>query len=189
MAQLKISHNGFTLTSKWFVYEDDYENMEITEGPSYGYQTVTFDYSLPTGAEVKGAKVHATWSYPSTGFYWRGINGTNPDSDGMVDVEIDPSLKSIDVLFSFRAKGHTNATGDQSDSTTVSDVYLLIEYTYGGILYRTVSGGLVPYRFYHAENGALVPYRLFCRPGDKLYTVDGEQLYTAEGYTVRVLGE
>lgn len=167
MAEIKIEHANISLTSTWYVTEDMYENMEISSGPTTASKSVTFEYALPAGTTVKSAKVHSRWSSPSSGFYFRNVNGVAPDSDGMVAVEIDPAETSVKVTFSFRARGSTSSTGSHSGTTTVSEIYLLIE-TEGGYIYLGEGGKLVPYQLCRGEDGKLVPYQLHHAEGGKL---------------------
>ena len=162
MAELKVTHDSFRLTSTWTVYEDSYENLEITSGPSWAAKTVTFNYKIPAGAKLLGAYVHSEWGYPTSGFYAKTVNSIwVPDDTGNVTVEIDPSATSVDVVFRFRANGSASyPIGNREGSTTISNIYLLITYKLNGIIYHAVSGELVPYQLYRAENGVLVPYQI-----------------------------
>ena len=161
MAELKVTHADFSLTSNWRVVTGSNGVKEITEGPSYTSKTVTFEYKLPAGAKVLRAYVHSVWGIPLSGFYTKKVNSTwVPEDTGNVDVELDPEATSLDVVFYFRAIGDTTATGYRSGTTAISDIYLLIEYEHSGIIYHAESGVLVPYKLYHAENGELVPYLL-----------------------------
>ena len=167
MAKIKVNHDSITLTSTWRVVTGSNGVKEITEGPSVDSKTITFKYALPAGTRVKSAKVHSTWGSPLSGFFFRRVNGVAPDSDGMVDVEIDPAETSVSVTFSFKALGNTTATGYHSGATTIFEIYLLIE-TAGGYIYRAEGGKLVPYQLCRAEGGKLVPYQLHHAENGKL---------------------
>ena len=193
MAEIRVDAADFSLVSYWKVVTGSNGVKEITEGPSTATNTVTFAYDIPGLVKVQRARVHSTWGDPLSGYALRTVNGVTPDADGMVDVEIDTSQNSIDVVFSFRANGNTTSTGDRSGAASVSDVYLLIETKGGsGYLYRFENGELVPYKFHRVENGALVPYLLMCTleptTVSQLYTSAGETVYTADGNNFKVLG-
>lgn len=161
MAELKVTHADFSLTSNWRVVTGSNGVKEITEGPSYASKTVNFEYKIPAGAEVLRAYVHSVWGSPLSGFYTKNVNSTwVPEDTGNVDVELDPEATSLDVVFYFRAVGDTTATGYRSGTTNISDIYLMIEYKQNGIIYRAVNGALVPYQLYRAEDGVLVPYQI-----------------------------
>ena len=159
MAEIKVQHDSFYMYSKWRVVTGSGGVKEITSGPSVDTKVITFEYDLPEGTTIKSAKVHSSWTYPTSGFFFRRVNGAAPDSESMVDVEIDPEASSVEVGFSFKARGDTNATGYRTGSTLVHDVYLLIETGSGGsYIYRAEGGKLVPYQLCRAEGGKLVPY-------------------------------
>lgn len=92
----------------------------------------------------------------------------------------------------------TYTLGTHTSSALVDQIYLLIEYEGGTeYIYHAEGDTLVPYRFYRAESGALVPYNLFGTPGayveddddtSQFYTVSGEQFFTSDGNTFKVLG-
>ena len=162
MAQTRIDYGQdktIKLTSS-FVVDEKVTGERYVQSRTTDTTSITLEYDLPNGSEIKRAQVYATWSYPSYGFYYRAINGINTSGEA-VDIEIDPSATSIQIGFTFTARGHTDAVGTYSDSTRISDIYLLIEYTCGVYLYHAENGALVPYQLYHAENGELVPYQLF----------------------------
>lgn len=161
MAEIISRVADFNMTSEWTVVTGSNGVKEITSGPTTASVPVTFTYELPSGANVTSAKVHANWGSPLSGFAIRTINGVTPDSDGMVNVEINPAATSITVTFRFKANGNTTATGNRSAVASLTDVYLLIETSGGsGYIYRVENGVLVPYKFYRAEGGKLVPYQI-----------------------------
>ncbi|MBQ8570253.1 MAG: hypothetical protein IJ444_01945 [Kiritimatiellae bacterium] len=186
MAQLRVDYSGsFNLSSTWYVVEDSYENMEINSGPTTASKTITLEYALPADAKITSAKLYSTWSSPNTGFKTRTVNGVTPTSreNGYVDVEIDAAASSISATFKFKANGSTSqGTGSHSGATTVSNIYLLIEYTssstggdsggttpLSGIscIYKCVNGELVAYNLYKCVDGKLVPYNLYkCVDGE-----------------------
>ena len=170
MAELRVDYDStFSLSSIWYVSEDDYENMYITSGPTTSSKTITLEYKLPSKAEIASAKIHSSWSSPLGGFAIRTVNGSSLDSNGFAPVDIDPTATSINVEFKFKSNGNKTSTGNHSGSTTVSDIYLLVEYSGGAkvsYFYHVENGELIPYRLYHVENGVLVPYNLFkCEDG------------------------
>ena len=172
MAELTVDYGQkIYLTSRWFVYEDDYENLEITSQPSWAAATATFEYNIPVGAEIVGAYVHSEWSYPTdgNGFDAKTVNGTWVPNDGNVNVTIDPASTSLDVIFRFRVNGSASyPTGNRDGSTTISNIYLVIQYKWNGLVYFVVSGELTPYQIYHAEGDNLVQYQLFKAEDNKL---------------------
>lgn len=162
MAQLQVNAEDFSLTSTWYVTEDMYENFEISSGPTTAGKTITFGYSLPAGAKVTGAYIHAVWGYPNSGFYSRYINDVGAPTSGNTAIEIDPEATEVAVTFKFRANGSTTqGTGSHSGVSRLTEVYLMIEYELGGYIYRVVGGVLTPYQVFRAENGALVQYQLY----------------------------
>lgn len=160
MAELKVTHDDFALFSTWRVVTGSNGVKEITEGPSWAAKTVNFAYKIPAGAKLLGAHVHSVWSYPTSGFYAKTMNEKWVPDTGIVDVEIDQEATSFEALFRFRANGNTTSTGYTTAETKITEVYLLIEYKLNGIIYRAVSGELVPYQLYRAEDGVLVPYQI-----------------------------
>lgn len=162
MAELIIKHDSFSLTSSWYVYEDDYENLSITSGPSWAAKTVTFEYKIPAGAEILGAYVHSEWGSPLSGFSTKSVNETWVPSDGNVNVVIDPTATSFDATFRFKANGSASyPIGDRYGTTEITNIYLAIQYKLNGLVYLAVSGSLVPYQIYHAEGDQLSQYQLF----------------------------
>ena len=187
MAQIRVAHDEFTLTSTWHNSADS-----GSSAPSTATRKITFEYSVPANTEVKSAKVHTSWSSPLGGFAVRTVNGKTPDDDGFVTVEIDPEGSSISMTVAFKSYGTTDE-GNHSGKTKVSEVYLLIEYAYQSCIFRAEDGVLVPYNFYRVEEGALVMYRFFGIPGDssaqQLYTADGKLYRTTDSENFKVLGE
>lgn len=162
MAQLTINHESFALTSSWVVYEDSYEYLSITSGPSLAEKTVIFEYKIPVGAEVLGAHLHSEWGDPLSGFAIKTVNGIWVPSDGNVDVEIDPAATTFNATFRFKANGSASyPIGNRSGITNITNIYLVIQYKINGLIYLAESNALVPYQIYHAENSQLVPYQLF----------------------------
>lgn len=187
MAQLRIDADGFMLTSTW-VCRVTYKYSTSDNSPSgstcqqlnfsSATNTVQFDVSMPSGAEVLSAKVHADHT---TGLYGGAfkINNITPDDDGFVKIDApDFSSGSIDVQFSWAANMDSTTAHageapefngsysrvvatDHESPSTITNVYLLIEYKQNGLIYRAVSGAIVPYQIYRAEGGSLAPYQLF----------------------------
>jgi hypothetical protein len=170
MAKSEIKYGqSITLTSSWRVITGSNGIKEMVDGPTYESTKATFNYKLPAGSEVKSAIVHAEWSYPETGFYYRAINSQHVDTNADFMIDIDPAATSVDVTFTFRPNGHTNYTSNRvTDSTTIDNIFLLIEYSCGTYLYRAEGDVLVPYQLYRAENNQLVPYQLFKSEGNEL---------------------
>lgn len=172
MAEITVLHDSkLYLHSTWRVVTGSNGVKEIVEGPSWSGETVTFQYKIPSGAQVINAYVHSEWSYPTygSGFYSRSVNGTwVPDDTGNVAVEIDPESTSFEAAFRFRVNGNTNSTGYITGETTVQNIYLMIIYKLNGIVYYADGEKLVPYQIYRAENDRLVPYQLFKAVDNKL---------------------
>lgn len=157
MNPLRVDYSDFFLVSHWTVSADGTSHST----PSVAQQTVTFEYQLPKEAKVKSAKVYARWGAnvdPWGGYQIRTIDGKDA-KNGYVDVDIDPAGTSKSVVFKYQSYGDNTHT---SGTATISDVYLLIEYSTGESIYRVENGVLVPYNFYRAENGKLVPYQIVC---------------------------
>lgn len=185
MADLKVTYDDFTLESKWscrcvYTYNSSGSFLDSTctqSGLTTAKETVRFPVSLPAGAKVIGAKVHAAHTPGLYGGTFT-INDNEPDDDGIVTLDApDFSAGYVDVMFAWT--GYTDGssahrdeypTHNGSDSqvstfghtstSKVSDIYLLIEYQQNGIIYHAEGGKLVPYQLYRAENGALVPYQI-----------------------------
>lgn len=161
------NEGSFQLQSGWHIEEDMYENFYVSTSPAptYGSRKITLEYKLPSGSEIKSAKVYSEWSYPTNGYGFRvkQINGVNLDDNGMVDINIeDPKATSIDLEFLYLAIPNVvESTGWKYAYTTVSNIKLIIEYTCGVYLYRAEGDKLVPYQLFHAEDNTLVPYQLF----------------------------
>lgn len=158
MEPIRVDYNNddFRLVSTWTVSDDGTSHST----PSIAEQTVTFEYSMPSGSKVKSAKVYATWGVngaPWGGYQIQTIDGKDA-ADGYVDVDINPNESSKTVVFKYQSYGDNTHT---SGTARITDVYLLIEYTAGSYIYYSENGALVPYQIYHAENGALVLYQLF----------------------------
>lgn len=218
MAQMTIPADGFTLNSTWscrvvYTYNSTGSFLSSTctqSNLTTATNTVRFSVSLPMGAKVKSAKVHAAHTTGLLGGKFL-INEAEPDEDGFVTLnDTDFSAGYVDVAFSWKAytdgsSAHGseyptyNGTSSQTvtrsheSPSTVSDVYLLLETTGGtGYIYHAEDGVLVPYSFYRAENGALVLYTLYGIPGEpvtqNLLTSSGEQLQTSAGESFIVLG-
>lgn len=187
MAEIRVPHDDFTLTASWncsTVYRYEIAtggkylgSTNTTSDLTYPTKTVRFPVNLPTGAKVQSAKVFASHT---TGLFGGKLHiaGIGLSDDGFVTLESpDFSAGYVDIEFQWNAytdgagghssnppayNGSTSQTRSNSHQspTTVSDIYLLIEYENSGIIYRAENGVLVPYKLYHAEGGALVPYLL-----------------------------
>jgi hypothetical protein len=184
MANLQITYDdSITLRSRWsctvtYLYNSygAFNSIGSTsqDGPDAATTTIQFAIDLPVGAAMTGVKVHATYDADGT----LKINNVEPDDEGYVALDVaDISSGVADVEFSWLAKpdsarshsDYPTYNGNSSQSKTywhytdveVTDVFLLVEYKMNGLIYRAVSGSLVPYQIYRAEDGALVPYLLF----------------------------
>jgi hypothetical protein len=142
---------------------DGEKSVPITVANSATSVVVNFVYKCEAAPHV-----HYFDGSPQTGHYWDG--------------------DTLEVYI-FKA--------EHEGVVSYSNVYLLVEYKTegaGGYIYRAENGVLVPYNFYHAENGALVLYNLLGTSGDyervtqNMITADGEQFYTSDGNSFKVLG-
>lgn len=147
-------------------------------------KTVTFNFSLPSGAKVKSAKVFATLGTPDYGAYFSTINDVSVGTSATVsvDVPLADNATSVDVKFSFKCNNPSHAHGangtvvgthmdgnveikdykySHTSTLEYTNVYLQIEYEGKNPIYRSVDGVLIPYKIYCAENGTLVPYQLY----------------------------
>lgn len=188
MGQLTLTHNDtITLTSGWsctivYLYNSTGSFNGVSSRSQTTPKTVTssvkFTVDLPVGAEMIGAKVHATYEIKGRNGQFL-INNIEPDADGFAILDVaDFSSSDVEVEFSWKANpdsrtshDSTNPTynGNSSQSKTywhssdveIKQVDLLVEYKMNGLIYRAVGDKLVPYQIYHAENEKLVPYQLF----------------------------
>lgn len=168
----------FNLSSTWKIVEDDYENFEIESGSfAYGHKTITFDFQLPVGAEIKGAKIYSTWEIPTTSARYRRVVFADnsyvdigaSDTTSVADVPATLLTSPIDISFRFLSNGYViESTGYKSSTVQVSNVILLVEYNSGVYFYRVENDKLVPYQLYCAENDTLVPYELFHAENNEL---------------------
>ena len=167
-AQITSSPTSVRLESTWKCYgspdSNGYYQNQTT--PTIATSTVTFDISsIPKSAKISTAYIHAEWSSPAYGFNTRQINGTSVTTNGNLNVTISASeLSNGSVSATFKFQSGTRALQNidtHSGATTVSNIYLYIEYTASSTIYLGGSGSLVGYKLYHAENGALVQYSLY----------------------------
>jgi hypothetical protein len=108
VAKLQVDYSNFSLTSEWEYQDVDGDSIyDLIGGPTTASKTVTFNYTLPAGAEVSSAKVHSVWGSPNGGFATKTINGTWVGDDGFVDVtsNFDASKTSLSVTFKFKSYG------------------------------------------------------------------------------------
>ena len=172
MAQLEIKYKDFKLASSWLVdyNPSDPTKYDVVGEASTGSETAIFEYALPSGAQVKSAKVHSVWSPINGYFVTKSINDISVGNDGFVDVtdSFDASATSFRATFKFKSSTTATSTGYKTTETGISDVYLLIEYNTASIVYLGENGTLVPYEVYHGEDGKLVPYMIFHGEDGKL---------------------
>ena len=182
MAETKVTYNSFSLTSRWSCKTTYYYNSSggfntstnTTSGLTVSRETVRFPVSLPDGTTIKSAKVYAK---RTNGLYggklliggvWLGGEGfvtleSLIVSDGYVEVEFawtaytDDSSAHRSEYPTYNGTSSQSTTKNHASTTTVSEIYLLIENA-GGTLYRAEGGKLVPYQLCRAEGGKLVPY-------------------------------
>ena len=195
MAEKKITTSDFSLTSSWtctivYLYNSTGSFNGVSSRsqttPSKATKTVTFTTELPTTAKILSAKVYATYSLASWGSANFKINDTAISSGGYISLDTSSlSSGSVSLTFSLQANRDSNTNhdgayptynGNSSQSRTfshssvanVTNVYLLVEYQNGSVIYHAENGVLVPYQLFHAENGELVPYQIQHGEGGKL---------------------
>lgn len=142
METFKKTANSFTLASTWTVYRRplayDAETgqrdvgLAYRDAPSTGERTVSFEYTLPTGAKIKSSSVWATVGKPLTGIGSLRANGISMNKKSGAERGADVSLNSISgtlsVKFTFRAQGSLDAVGTKTARLPFQNVYLWIEY-------------------------------------------------------------
>lgn len=195
MAEKKVTTSDFSLTSNWtctvvYLYNSSgsfnsvYSRTQTT--PSIGTKTITFSTGLPTSAKILSAKVYATYTTTGWGDGNFKINNTKISSGGSITLDSSSlSSGSVSVTFTWQANKDTSTNhdgqypgyqGNSSESRTfshpstanVTNVYLLVEYQNGSIIYHAENSVLVPYQLFHAENGELVPYQIQHGEGGEL---------------------
>ena len=194
MAEKKVTIDNFSLTSNWnckvtYTYKlnGTFSSASNSQGiPITATVTKTFNTGLPTTAKILSATLY--WNYVA------GINGgtfrvndvIQSSGDGSVSLDVSSfSNGSIDVSFSYKANTDSSSshnssypawegsttqtvTYTHSSSASISNVYLLVEYQNGSVIYHAENGVLVPYQLFHAENGELVPYQIQHGEGGEL---------------------
>ena len=187
MAEKKVTASNFSLTSSWtctvvYLYNSTgsfnsvYSRTQTT--PNKATKTVTFTTGLPTTAKILSAKVYATYSLTGWTSASFKVNDTTISSGGYISLDTSSlSSGSVSLTFSLQANRDSNTNhdgaypgynGNSSQSRTfshssvadVTNVYLLVEYQNGSVIYHAENGVLVPYQLFHAENGKLVPYQI-----------------------------
>lgn len=151
MAQLKVVVDDFNLVSDYVCYTKVTDGVVSLTAYAASKRTneITFSYSLPDGATITHASVHAILSSPAYGADESTINGVwaNTASENTVDVTSVATSTSCKVMFAFTcnnpAHDHTsdgNKRGEEGVDPYVmyeyrhesrvdyTDVYLLIEY-------------------------------------------------------------
>lgn len=167
-AQVTGNPSSLSLTSEWTIMMTSTSGAYQTPSTEAS-ATVSFPFALPSGAKINSAKVHAEWGNPSTGYAVRSINDLAAPLDGEVDVPLTATSGTLTVTFRFKANGSLSGSyGAHSAVANVSNIYLLIEYESGGVIYKAVNGALVGYGLYRAENGKLVQYTPMKAVGGRL---------------------
>lgn len=193
----KITASNFTLESSWsctyvFLYNSTGSFNSVSSvnqtTPNEATKTVTFSTGLPASAKILDAKVYATYSIEGWSDSVFKINGTQVSSGGSITLDASSITSgSVSVTFSLKAnqdanRAHKDAyptyNGSSSQSRTfyhtatgtISNIYLMVEYQTGSVIYHAENGKLVPYQLFKAENGVLVPYLIQLGEGGKLVT-------------------
>lgn len=150
---LKVTTGNFSLQSKWR-YKEQYVGTDVTEdaggkqvkkvrvsgwklvyGPTSSSKTITFKYSLPSGAKVKTVRI---WAKISSGnsISVCTVNGASfSKKNGSLkgaDVKIASTNGTLSAVFKYKASGGLYKDENTHTGTLrFENVYLLIEYEDG----------------------------------------------------------
>lgn len=171
MGQIRIDVDGFSLKSTYKCYKQVYvyrlrgetepaftREWPTWSSPTTAKSTIRFDYAIPAGATVTGAKLYATLGSPLNGADMSTINGERVGTADsvVVDVALTDGASCVEVPVAFRCKRvehfldgthdypvfEKTTAGDEGkyeyscywhaynhvSSLAYSDVYLLIDY-------------------------------------------------------------
>lgn len=126
-AKFTGSPASFNLKSTWICNGSG----NITSGPTTATKTVNFVVNLPTGSTISSAYIHSEWGNPKGGYAIRACNGTLVPSDtGNVSVSVGTIQGVVSFEFKFKSNGISGQAGGQASGiASVSNVYLMLEYT------------------------------------------------------------
>ena len=96
------------------------------QAPSTGSGTMTFSYSLPSGAKISSATLTATLGSPLSGIALCTANGTS--FRGSMSLTLGSNSGSLSVTFAFKANGTKTDTNQHTASLTIKNATLSIEY-------------------------------------------------------------
>lgn len=149
MGQIRVDVDDFSLKSTYKCQQKvwDYYLGGVLQKQSKGASghtesstaktTLKFDYALPDGAVVTGAKVYATLGSPLFGAHTSKINGVSVGTADTVsvDVEIAEGSTSVEVPVVFKCNAvrhdistHSNASVESRTRTTVTDASTNVVY-------------------------------------------------------------
>lgn len=142
MEQLRVDASNFNLTCSWTCTITEQGNSQTAPGKAS--RSVKFDFAVPDGCTVTGAKMYATLGSPFCGANLSRMNGVPVGVGGekSVDVEIADGATSVTVTCEFQPGtdslashnaawkdgGYKDLIVNHSSSLTYSSVYLLINY-------------------------------------------------------------
>lgn len=147
MPQYRVDADSFTLTSSWkCTYtthfsdgDSDPETFDYSQTtPTSPTRTVTFALALPSNIRIISTKAHGKWVGQYNAPRVKAINDVEPDSDGFVTLS-NPATDatSLSAVYKYsamkdNAERHFGASGTTShtETGTISEVYLLIDYEY-----------------------------------------------------------
>lgn len=148
MPTLKVpAGKNIELSSSWKakkeqVYVDrnqtyGYQKWVFASGPTSGNATISFPYSLPSGAVIKSATMWVTSSNPPSGCSVRTVNGNGFSQSRGAEIGAPVTLSgttgTLEAVFSFRANGTLSDDKAHSSTLVLSNVYLEIVYEGEGI--------------------------------------------------------
>ena len=149
MAEYRANVSDFSLKSTWkctyyievkFVGDTTMETYNCSQTtPTTASTTVTFPISLPANAKINSTKVHAVFGSGLTGIALRSVGGKTP-SNGWVTLD-NPAATATSLAVEFKFKANkdnyeshegsastAHQTHNHTSTSTVSEVYLLIDY-------------------------------------------------------------
>lgn len=133
MAELKVAlTDEFSLRSYWRCEQVD-GSWKITYGPTTDSKTVSFVYTLPAGAIINKAIIHADWGSPLSGADIVSVNNVSlKNDDRIADITDSVVATATEVKVVFRSKEYGAVMSDANLHYGVvkfTNVYLLIDYT------------------------------------------------------------
>lgn len=133
--KITVPAGNFSLRSVWKCRVDTktagrygYKTFVFASGPSLSEQTIPFQYSLPSGAKILSATIHASISKIQTGYSVLNVNGNALRSGNAASVTLSGTNGTYQATFRFRANGNLQDTDEHTAWANFSNVYLEIEY-------------------------------------------------------------